>query len=440
LKKKFGFQFFRDDWFQWDGNRFVEASRSEVRAAAMALVKATIDNNFLTDQYGNTRKTTPRLRDEAIAALQQVAFIAPRRELPFWTAGDGTHHAPMFALMNGLIPQADAIAGTASLQSHTQDYFNVTVFPFEYIPGATAPRWERFLEQMLEGDPERIAIIQELFGYVLTPGNTMHKFFLLEGSGANGKSVVLQVLEGLVGKENISAVPLGLFGHRFQLWPTVNKLLNIAPEADENDRPDVGLLKQFVGGDSLTIDRKGVAQITVRATAKLVIAANSRPKFLDSSEGLWRRLVAIPFRVVIPEAEQDKHIASKLLEELPGIFNWALIGLQRLQSRGVFTESELVRQAVAAYKLESNPARLFLTEYGLEAAPESEFVVFPELYAAYVHWCIANGHKKIRPSTEFGKEVTAMFPDSETKQRTVHGARGVRVRTGLRSIRLAVAA
>jgi putative DNA primase/helicase len=178
----------------------------------------------------------------------------------------------------------------------------------------------------------------------------------------------------------------------------------------------------------------------VRATAKLVVAANSRPKFLDSSEGLWRRLVAIPFRVVIPEAHQDKHIASKLLEELPGIFNWALIGLQRLQSRGVFTESELVRQAVAAYKLESNPARLFLTEYGLEAAPESEFVVFPELYAAYVHWCIANGHKKIRPSTEFGKEVTAMFPDSETKQRTVHGARGVRVRTGLRSIRLAVAA
>ena len=284
---------------------------------------------------------------------------------------------------------------------------------------------------MLEGDAERVAIIQELYGYVLTPGNSMHKFFLLEGSGANGKSVVLQVLEGLVGKENTSAVPLGLFGHRFQLWPTVNKLLNLAPEADKNDRPDAGILKQFVGGDSLTIDRKGVAQITVRATAKLVVAANSRPKFLDSSEGLWRRLVAIPFRVVIPEGEQDKHLVSKLLHELPGIFNWALIGLQRLQARGVFTESELVRQAVATYKLESNPARLFLRDYGLEAAADTEFVVFPELYTSYVQWCIANGHKNIRPSTEFGKEVTAVSPDSETRQRTVRGVRGVRVRAGV---------
>jgi putative DNA primase/helicase len=276
---------------------------------------------------------------------------------------------------------------------------------------------------VLEGDPERIAVIQELFGYCLVPGNWLHKFFLFEGQGANGKSVALKMLEAMLGRDNISSVPLGLFGERFQLVSTIGKLANIAPEADSSDKPHMGMLKAFTAGDTITIDRKNLTSVQVVPTAKLVIAANSRPTFVDRSEGLWRRLVPVPFNVTIPEDKQDKRLTEKLAMELPGIFNWALKGLKRLNHQGRFTESTLVKAATEEYKLECNPVRLFLAEVGLQADPSGDrFVEVNDLYGSYAQWSKANGFQSLN-SSNFGKELRKSFPKVKRTQRTVHGHR-----------------
>ena len=175
----------------------------------------------------------------------------------------------------------------------------------------------------------------------------------------------MKTLEALLGKANTSAVPLGLFGERFQLVPTIGKLVNLSPEADSSDRPHMGTLKAFTAGDPLTIDRKGLPQITVTPTAKLIISANSRPTFVDRSDGLWRRLEVIPFNITIPAEKQGAGLVGRLSSELPGIFNWALIGLKRLRSQNAFTKSAVVQAAVEEYKLESNSARMFINECGL---------------------------------------------------------------------------
>jgi hypothetical protein len=86
------------------------------------------------------------------------------------------------------------------------------------------PRWLRFLEEVLEGDKDRISLLQEWFGYCLTHDTSLHAFMVLEGSGANGKSVVCEILTKMLGVDNVSNVPLEVFADRFQLATTLGKL------------------------------------------------------------------------------------------------------------------------------------------------------------------------------------------------------------------------
>jgi hypothetical protein len=127
-----------------------------------------------------------------------------------------------------------------------------------------------------------IAVIQELFGYCLIPGNSFHKFFLFEGQGANGKSVGLKMLEAMLGRENISSVPLGIRG-AVQLVSTIGKLANISQRRTVG-QAHMGMLKEHRRGHHH--DRsKNLTSVQVVPTAKLVIAANSRPTLLIARRG-----------------------------------------------------------------------------------------------------------------------------------------------------------
>ena len=87
--------------------------------------------------------------------------------------------------------------------------------------GATCPRWVNFLGWMFGDDDDTIAFIQEWFGYCLVMDTSQQKFLMLEGPGANGKSVLLATLEALVGEDNCSSVGLEDFGERFALSTTI---------------------------------------------------------------------------------------------------------------------------------------------------------------------------------------------------------------------------
>src|SRR5205085_1528607 len=103
-----------------------------------------------------------------------------------------------------------------------------------------------------------------------------HKFLIAEGDGENGKSVMLDTLGFVLGAGNVSRVPLEIFGERFQLTATLGKLANISPEVD-NVRLSEGIVKQFVAGDPIYVDRKGLPSIQFKPTARLVVATNNRP-------------------------------------------------------------------------------------------------------------------------------------------------------------------
>src|SRR5205814_4102 len=148
-----------------------------------------------------------------------------------------------------------------------------------------------------------------------------------EGEGANGKSVVCGVLTALLGGGNVAHVPLESFGERFALNQTLGKLANIASEVGELDKVAEGKLKGFTSGERMMFDRKGRDPVEAMPTARLVLATNNRPRFSDKSDGVWRRMLLIPFQVQITAEERvygmDKPDWWIEKGELPGIFNWA---------------------------------------------------------------------------------------------------------------------
>jgi P4 family phage/plasmid primase-like protien len=332
------------------------------------------------------------------------------------------------AVANGIVQLEPLFTGTGEiLREHTPDWWSPHCLPYAWEPTAgpaDRPRWDAFLTRNLENDPERIALLQEWMGYCLVPMTSYQRFMILEGEGANGKSVICAVLEALVGPENVSHVPLELFGERFQLSSTLGRLLNITAEVGDLDRVAEGHLKAFTAGDRMSFDRKNLSAVEAAPTAKLLIATNNRPRFSDRSQGIWRRMLLLPLRVSIPEGERvhgmdrpEWWIASG---EMPAIFNWAIHGLVNLSIRGTFPTCRESQDALDDYQIETNPAKEFLIDT-YEPNPDG-WVPSKDVYKDYSDWCQANGYRPLG-SKLFGKEIRRAFP---TVQRMYGGPKASR--------------
>ena len=134
------------------------------------------------------------------------------------------------------------------------------------------------------------------------------------------------------------------------------------------------------------------ARCECKPTARLLVVTNNLPRFSDRSDGIWRRIILIPWRVTIPEDEQDKDLVTKLTKELPGILAWAVRGCLAWQKDGLGLPDE-VKNATADYQQEMDLLGGFLEDCCVKN--EDAKLVTKDLYEAYVAWCEENGEKPI---------------------------------------------
>ncbi len=295
---------------------------------------------------------------------------------------------------------------TKILVEHHEAYHSTIQLKVNYNPAAKCPRWEQFLVEVFEGDPELIALIQEFMGYSLVPDTRYEKALLMIGEGANGKSTLIKVWEQLLGPENISSVTLPNLQNQFHRVTLHRKLVNMAAELNSMTVNQSDYFKRIVSGDTIDAAHKLKPVFSFRSYARLVFAMNRMPQVKDTSHGFYRRLILVPFNRKFDGDDADKRLSDKLLAELDGIFLWALEGLDRLYRNDGFTEPQSSRKRLAGYKRANNPLVAFVedcckldldanskkddlykafkdycTEYGYPLASENEF--FKELYAAY---------------------------------------------------------
>ena len=206
--------------------------------------------------------------------------------------------------------------------------------------GANCPDWTEFLNQIFEGDCELISFLQRAVGYSLTGQVSEQCLFILVGTGANGKSTFLKVLQCLLG-DYAGTVPMQTLmqqRHGTQtndLAHLVGKRLVVASEGEPGQRLAESKIKLMTGGDRIACRALYQNFFEFDPQFKLWVATNDLPEITGTTEAIWRRIRVIEFPVTIPPAEQDKGLADRLIAELPGILQWALHGLKEWRKAGL---------------------------------------------------------------------------------------------------------
>lgn len=266
--------------------------------------------------------------------------------------------------------------------------------PFKYDPQAKAPIFKNYLNIVLP-DVERQRVLAEFLGYLFIRNGGKYlkeeKALILYGTGANGKSVFFEVVNALLGNENISSYTLqsltndnGYFRAKL-----ANKLVNYASEI--NGQLGTSIFKALASGEPVEARLPYGEPFTLHQYAKLIFNCNSLPQSVEHTEGFFRRFLIIPFDVTIPESEQDKDLHNKIINsELEGVFNWVLAGLRRLLDQKHFSPCEAARKALEQYRTESNSVQSFINDRGYRKSPE-KWLPVKDLYAEYRAFCFEDG-------------------------------------------------
>lgn len=340
------------------------------------MVNACCQKTGLPKQYGDDPTFMEKL-------YQQVAFMVAQTCTTAIPKGEAWVN-----MMNGTLVIGDD--GTHTLRPHRREDFIHYVLPYDYNPEADCPRWRAFLDQMLP-EPDAQQVLREYIGYCYTHGIKIEKMLVLYGKGSNGKSVVLDIVESLMGSQNVSNVSLSALTTDDEKRTMIeSKLVNISHESDKE--VDSAVLKLLVSGEPVAARRLYVGTHIMKHYAKLVTSFNILPR-AEVTNGFYRRFLILPFRVTIREEEADVDLATKLRGELPGILNWVLEALPGFMQRRAFTPSDVCRQALDRYKMQSDSVRLFLCE--CVVADDTATISARELFKAYGRYCVDAGLKPI---------------------------------------------
>ncbi len=287
---------------------------------------------------------------------------------------------------------ANCIYDIARGLAYQFDARHITAYrlPYEWRSDAACPMWDAFLAEVLPDESER-ACLQEFFGmcYVDRERFSIEKMALFIGTGANGKSVIFDVMKNVIGREWVSFLSPDQLIDNKQLVSVAGKKLNFAPDIKRSASFDSGL-KALSSSQDVQGWRIYEGNIVVKCPP-LVFAFNEMPHFRDDTEAFFRRLLPFQFDVVIPPARQNKRLASEICEsELPGIFRWVMEGRRRLIGRkGSFTRCARIANAVESLKMrvrnEQNPVMTFLESIGYAVRPQYNGQPFEKVGASEIY-------------------------------------------------------
>ena len=302
---------------------------------------------------------------------------------------------------------------TLEVSPHDKKRINTILISYDYDPTAQCPLWLNTLKTTFEGDHNLINSLQEFFGYCLSKETRFKKAMFLYGDSDTGKSVILEVLQNMLGIDNVSFVSLRHFYNDVRLSSMQNKLANICTEIPKNAEDFEEMFKKISVGENIEVSPKYIPQFSFRPFCKLIFAVNEWPRIADRSNAFFTRMLVIGLDRVFKNDEQDKFLPDKLQSEYSGILNWSLIGLERLREQKGFYVTETMKEDIKQLKIENNPVGQWAEEH-IDIKKDGRLIK-PEAYQKYALWCNATGHKPTSLS-RFGVEIFRLYKQS-TKQK-----------------------
>lgn len=275
--------------------------------------------------------------------------------------------------------------------------------------------WLDFLNDIFAGDQEVIRYIQKALGYSLTGSTREQIMFILFGKGRNGKSIFVEVISEILGDYSNNMQAKSLMVKKNDNVNTDIARLSKArfvtsSEPNEGFRFDEGLIKQLTGGDKVTARFLYAEEFEYTPKFKIWVSTNHKPIIRGTDDGIWRRLVLIPFDVQIPEEKVDKDLKYKLLREAPAILNWMAEGAYMWMQEGLAMPEKL-KEASKAYRNEMDVIEQFIEDECKRVDDGKEKA--NELYELYKKWANDNGNYKMS-NKDFGIKMKEKFKYKKT--------------------------
>ncbi|WP_052063585.1 DNA primase family protein [Nitrincola sp. A-D6] len=333
--------------------------------------------------------------------------------------------------VNAINGEITLINGAWSVQPHNREHYRTTQIPVSYNANAPAPRFNQFMVEIFNGDNDasdkRTALL-EMIGYSLMAHCRHEKFIILVGSGANGKSVLLAVLEALLGSRNVAGVQPSQFGRSFQRAHLHSKLANIVTEIRQGEIIDDASLKGIVSGEPTTVEHKFKNPFVMRPFSTCWFGTNHMPHTRDFSDALFRRALVVEFNNRFKPAlgNCDPQLKDKLLDELPGILRLSLDAYAKAVANG-FTTPTSCQSAKERWRLEADQVAQFIES---ECEPVAGERIPPQqLFNAYRVWAGDNGIQKKLTQRSFLDRLVSLGYERQKSS-------GIRYICGLKYLRV----
>lgn len=333
--------------------------------------------------------------------------------------------------LNFDIGEFDPVTGT--MHDHKKENYSTLRFNYPHHHSAKCDLWLKTLNEIFEGQQERVDILQEFFGYCLTRDTRKEKALLLLGESRTGKSTILEMLSGMICKNNCAFVPLTHISNQQYSPLLMNKLINIDTDASSKADDYEREFRIITSGEPLTCNQKFVETFEFNPYCKLAMAANQFPRITDHSSAFYNRLILLPCDRVFKMDEQNNKLKDELKSELPGVFNWAVEGLQRLNKRGQFEQKKFMSKAIQDLRQESNPTETFFEEFIEVFVADDSYLDKGELYGKYKLWCQANQYYTLN-SARFAQAINTKYYEHTPKDTQKDGRRvwrNLRYKTGV---------
>jgi len=409
-------------WLLWDGRRWAWDEREAVVGLAKEVVRdlyreaAKIEDDkersaLVREARGFDR--SERIRSALVLARTQVVAVQNELDADGW----------LLNCRNGAVDLRDG-----NLRPHDRADLATKLIDIDYLGSAAqAPRFQRFLTEIFNGDTKLIDYLQKAIGYSFTADQREQCLHFQWGAGANGKSTLMETLLKAAGDYGHVAPAELLMERKFgEAIPTdradlAGKRFVAVNETGEGRELAEALVKTITGGDRLTARHLYQNSFTFTPTHHIWLSSNHKPNIPGTDFGIWRRIRLVPFTQRFEGAAEDKGLKAALERELPGILSWIVTGAVSWFREGRLRPPDVITAATAEYRSEQDVLAEFLRDCcvlgdGLEAFAK-------DLYDAYREWC---GEKNPQwGSTKFGRRLAERGFAKKPRQNRV-------IRMGLR--------
>ncbi len=400
-------RFWSGSWWYWANGRYTAMPDSELRARVTQHLAAS----YRMVGQSHIGNTIEHLRAQCL--LRSIAV------LPSWLRKCDWHVKDIIATRNRIVHLPSFVAGHANYSiPATPALFTTAALDYDFDPNAPrCDQFHRFTEQLWPNDPDSVSLLQEWFGYMLTPDTTQQKMLLILGPKRAGKGTIARTCRTVIGENNVCGPTLSSLQQNFGLWPLIGKTAAIISDARLSGRSDQAIISERLlsisGEDAVTIDRKNLEPITTKLLTRFTIISNELPRLQDASGALASRLIILRLTRSF-YGNEDRQLSDALHQERAGILLWAIEGWRRLNERGYFQQPASSDELAEQMQELSSPVDAFVRERCL-VGPEHS-VEIKKLYEAWAAWCDDVGRSDTGRQV-FCKDLIALIPTLQNKQR-----------------------